>query len=163
MTFDLARYSDDFTGAQMLLISTPVDASSLEKTNPLAVQLQQDLMTAFQQQGFKVIDINMSDTVKAAADGTYLLTRDWQKIAANVAATHVLVSTMELTKSGVAINARIIDTTDNHVSSSANTFVSAQQLPGYIVEAKSSVSKDGLLYRHPSQGAETAHYVGAKQ
>ncbi|KFZ36533.1 hypothetical protein HR45_15450 [Shewanella mangrovi] len=163
LTNDLVRHSDDFNDAQMLLIATPVDAASLDKTNPLAVQLQQDLMTSFQQRGYRVTDINVSDSVKAAADGTFILTRDWQKIAANVSVTHVLVSTMTLSRDGVAINARIIDTTDNHVSSAANTFATAQQLPGYLAESNASVSKNGLLYRHERSGIETEHYVGGEQ
>lgn len=163
LTADLTRFSVDYDEEPLLLVTTPVDAEKFASTNPLAIQLQQDLMTTFQQLGYQVTDMNVGDTVKAADNGTFILTRDWQKIAANVSISHILVSTMDLTKAGVEINARVINLSDNQVASSANIFVPTRQIPGYIAEAKKTVSHDGLLYRHAEEGAEVGKYIGVKQ
>lgn len=163
LTADLTRFSVDYDEEPLLLVTTPVDAEKFASTNPLAIQLQQDLMTTFQQLGYQVTDMNVGDTVKAADNGTFILTRDWQKIAANVSISHILVSTMDLTKAGVEINARVINLSDNQVASSANIFVPTRQIPGYIAEAKKTVSHNGLLYRHAEEGAEVGKYIGVKQ
>ena len=160
LTADLTRFSSDYDEEPLLLVTTPVDAEKFAATNPLAIQLQQDLMTTFQQLGYHVTDMNVGDTVKAADNGTFILTRDWQKIAANVSISHILVSTMHLTNAGVEINSRVIDTKDNRVASAANIFVPAQQLPGYLVEVNKSLSRDGLLYRWAESSG--VQYVGSK-
>ncbi|WP_417762017.1 FlgO family outer membrane protein [Shewanella sp.] len=160
LTADLTRFSVAFEQEPLILVTTPVDAEKFAMTNPLAVQLQQDLMTSLQQLGYHVTDMNVSDSVRAAENGTFILTRDWQKIAADVSVSHVLVSSMDLTKTGVEINTRVIDLSDHRVAAAANIFVPAVDLPGYLTEASKSVSRNGLLYRQSEPG--NVQYIGAE-
>ncbi|MCH1924542.1 FlgO family outer membrane protein [Shewanella sp. C32] len=160
LTADLTRFSVAYKEEPSILVTTPVDAAKLASTNPLAIQLQQDLMTTLQQLGYHVKDMNVSDTLRAAEEGTFILTRDWQKIAADVSVSHVLVSSMDLTKNGVEINARMIDLSDNRVASAANIFVPAVDLPGYLTESTKSVSRNGVLYRQSESGK--VQFIGAE-
>lgn len=160
LTADLTRFGVQYNEEPLILVTTPVDAAKLATTNPLAIQLQQDLMTALQQLGYHVQDMNVSDTLRAAENGTFILTRDWQKIAADVSVSHVLVSSMDLTKTGVEINTRMIDLSDNRVAAAANIFVPAIDLPGYLTESNKSISRNGMIYRQSEPGK--VQYIGAE-
>ncbi|ABZ75986.1 conserved hypothetical protein [Shewanella halifaxensis HAW-EB4] len=162
MVNELVRQNDSLRPDQPLLVSTPVLLSDMTSTNALGLQYQQGLIAALHDHQFNLIDINVSDALKVTPTGEFILTRDWQQLAADLAVEHVVVSTMSLSTQGVALNSRIVNVTNNRVVSAAQSFVNASAMPNYIGLSEKVVSEHGLLYRNAQGGQRSVTIVGDK-
>lgn len=157
---ELVRYSDVLDQTQPLLVATPVMVEDMQSTDNLAAQLQQGLMAGMQQMGFNLVDLNVADAVRVTPQGDFLLSRDWQKLPANISVDQVLVSTVSLARNGIVINSRIVTLLGNKVVSAAQLYVPQQALPDYLLPSQLVVSKQGLLYRNSANGDDKVHLVG---
>jgi hypothetical protein len=53
------------------------------------------------------------------------------------------------------VNARVVDVSNNRVVSAAQSFASNVTLSGYLVPSNKIISRDGVLYRHETEGKES--------
>lgn len=159
----LVRNNDVLRSDQPLLVTTPVVLDSLFESNKFGLQLQQGMMTALHEHKFNLVDVNVADNMRVAPNGEFMLSRDWQQLPADVAVEHVLVSTMSMNKTGVVLNARIVNIVNNRVVSATQASVLQKELPEYIVLSPKVIAKDGLLYRNENYGDSHVRIIGDKQ
>ncbi|MCP3130264.1 FlgO family outer membrane protein [Shewanella sp. KJ2020] len=157
---ELVKQNDALRSDQPIVVATPVLVGDMSSTNALAQQLQQGLMTSLHQFQFNVVDLNLGDGLRVTADGDFILTRDWQKLSSNLPVEHLLVSTMSLTTNGMAINARIVNVSNNRVVSTSQTFVTQKELGNYMQLSEQVISQDGILYRQASPGMNEVRVLG---
>ncbi|MFQ6370292.1 FlgO family outer membrane protein [Shewanella sp. YIC-542] len=156
----LVQSGDDANRQLPLLVATPVMVEDLQSSDKLAAQLQQGLMTQMQQAGFTLVDLNVADAVRVTPTGDFLLSRDWQKVPANIEVAQVLVSTVSKSRTGLLINSRIVLLSGNQVVASAQLYVSQQALPEYVALSPRVVSQNGLLYRNDAAGKGQVQVLG---
>ncbi|WP_297892852.1 FlgO family outer membrane protein [Shewanella sp.] len=157
---ELVKQNDALRSDQPIVVATPVLVGDMSSTNALAQQLQQGLMTSLHQFQFNVVDLNLGDGLRVSEDGDFILTRDWQKLSSNLPVEHLLVSTMSLTTNGMAINARIVNVSNNRVVSTSQTFVTQKELGNYMQLSEQVISQDGILYRQASPGMNEVRVLG---
>ena len=99
-----------------------VDLARLTRTSSLGRYLSEQLMTEFQQHGYRVVELRKSRAVLVrAARGDYGLSRDPDNIASAAAARALVTGTYTVTGGKVLINARVLDNKDATVLASATT------------------------------------------
>lgn len=157
---ELVKQNDALRSDQPIVVATPVLVGDMSSTNALAQQLQQGLMTSLHQFQFNVVDLNLGDGLRVTADGDFILTRDWQKLSSNLPVEHLLVSTMSPTTNGMAINARIVNVSNNRVVSASQAFVTQKALGNYMQLSEQVISQDGILYRQASPGMNEVRVLG---
>jgi TolB-like protein len=110
-------------------IATPVDVSSLEKTDWLGRELAEYFVSALHQRGFPVLEYKIKGWLEITANGDYVYSRDWQKLASKAAVSRVLSGTMSRNDSGVMVYARIVNLKTLMVEGSAEIFIPYNVLP----------------------------------
>ncbi|WP_076540168.1 FlgO family outer membrane protein [Shewanella sp. UCD-KL21] len=160
---ELVLQNDSLRADQPLLITTPVMVDDYGQTNLLGQQLQQGMLTAFHANEFNLVDMNVASSLRATAEGEFILSRDWKQLATDLAVSHVVVATMGTTSEGVVVNARIVNTSNNRVVSAVQTFVKTHSLPGYLTPANKVISKDGILYRNEHGAMASVTILGDNQ
>ncbi len=157
---DLVKQNDSLKSTQPLIVTTPVMLRDLQKTNTLGLQLQQGMIAALHSHQFNLVDINVAEVVKVTSKGDLLLSRDWQDLPRDLPVEFALVSTMDLTRTGMVVNARIVNVTNNRVISATQTAIVQQELKAYLTQSEKVVSSDGLLYRYEDRGMDQVQVVG---
>ncbi|MGL5410752.1 MAG: FlgO family outer membrane protein, partial [Shewanella sp.] len=145
---------------QPIVVATPVLVGDMNSTNALAQQLQQGLMTSLHSFQFNVVDLNLAEGLRVTPQGDFVLTRDWQKLSTTLPVEHLLVSTMSMTTTGMAINSRIVNINNNRVVSASQTYVTQQALANYLQLSEQVISQDGMLYRQASPGMNEVRVLG---
>jgi TolB-like protein len=152
---EMVVHNDSLRPDQPLLVTTPVMLSEFNDTNELGLQLQQGLIAAFHAHEFNLVDMNVSESLRSTLQGEFILSRDWQQLPADLPVSHVVVSTMSLTSEGLVLNARVVDVSNNRVVAAAQSFAANVTLSGYLQRSEKIISRDGILYRHETQGKES--------
>jgi TolB-like protein len=152
---EMVVHNDSLRPDQPLLVTTPVMLSEFNDTNELGLQLQQGMIAAFHAHEFNLVDMNVSESLRSTLQGEFILSRDWQQLPADIPVSHVLVSTMSLTSEGLVLNARVVDVSNNRVVAAAQSFAANVTLSGYLQRSEKIISRDGILYRHETQGKES--------
>jgi len=160
---ELVQQNDNLLFDQPLLVATPVLLTDLTTTNALGLQLQQGLIAGMHQHQFNLVDVNVGENIRVTPLGDFILTRNWERLPADIAVEHVLVTTMSLNSKGVVVNARIVDIRNNRVVSVSQGTFYASELPSYLQLSQKVVSRDGLLYRYSSRGMQAVDLIGEKQ
>ena len=157
---DLVRQNDSLKPTQPILVMTPVMLRDLKQTNGLGLQLQQGMISALHAHQFSLVDINVAEMVKVTSKGELLLSRNWEELPSDLPVEFALVSTMDFTLTGVVVNARIVNVTNNRVISAAQTSVKQEELKAYLAKSERVISSDGLLYRYEDKGMHQVQPVG---
>ncbi|MCS6133859.1 hypothetical protein G3496_02765 [Shewanella baltica] len=157
---ELVKQNDALRSDQPIVVATPVLVGDMNGTNALAQQLQQGLMTSLHSFQFNVVDLNLADGLRVAANGDFILTRDWQQLSKNLPVEHLVVSTMSPVTNGMAINTRIVNISNNRVVSASQTFVTQKELANYMQPSEQIVSQNGILYRQASPGMNEVRVLG---
>ncbi|MCL1141731.1 FlgO family outer membrane protein [Shewanella gaetbuli] len=144
---ELVLQNDALRPDQPLVVATPVFTDDFNRTSELSLQLQQSLMTAFHAHEFNVVDLNVSNTLRATENGELMLSRDWQQLPSDLPVSHILVSTINLTPEGVNFNGRVVNITNNRVVSAVQSFVAGKSLSGYVLPANKVHTQGSLIYR----------------
>lgn len=97
--------------------------SNYDTGTPFAQALSQQLMTELHQQHLKVMDFKTADFIRVTNDGDFALTRDYMELDEILPITHVLVGTFSQHRSGVEVNARLVDINSKVVVSVAQTLI----------------------------------------
>ncbi|MGL4448088.1 MAG: FlgO family outer membrane protein [Shewanella sp.] len=157
---ELVKQNDALRSDQPIVVATPVLVGDMNSTNALAQQLQQGLMTSLHSFQFNVVDLNLAEGLRVTPQGDFVLTRDWQKLSTTLPVEHLLVSTMSMTTTGMAINSRIVNINNNRVVSASQTYVTQQALANYLQLSEQVISQDGMLYRQASPGMNEVRVLG---
>lgn len=152
---ELVVHNDSLRPDQPLLVTTPVMLAQFDDTNELGLQLQQGMIAAFHAHEFNLVDMNVAESLRSTLQGEFILSRDWQQLPADLPVSHVLVSTMSLTREGLVLNARVVDVSNNRVVAAAQSFAANVTLSGYLQRSEKIISRDGILYRHEAQGDDS--------
>jgi TolB-like protein len=152
---ELVVHNDALRADQPLLVTTPVMLNGFDKTNDLGLQLQQGMIAAFHAHEFNLVDMNVAESLRSTQQGEFILSRDWQQLPSDLPVSHVVVSSMSFTPEGLVVNARVVDVSNNRVVSAAQSFASNVTLSGYLVPSNKIISRDGVLYRHETEGKES--------
>lgn len=159
---ELVRQNAGLEPSQPLLVSTPVMLEDMKTTDALGLQIQQGLIVALHGHQFNLVDINVGEDLRVTPQGDFILTRNWQQLPSDVSVEHLVVSTMSRAKDGISLNVRIVNVSNNRVVSACQSFIQAEDLPGYVTLSEKVVSQDGLLYRDSSRGRRSVSVVGDK-
>ncbi|MGB0893964.1 MAG: FlgO family outer membrane protein [Parashewanella sp.] len=160
IAFSLSQDSVLIASDGGLLVTAPVFVEDFNQTSFFSSVLQQSLMSALTKIGVQVLDINVADAVRVTKKGALILTRDWQRIPSNLSVGQVLVSTISLNKSGMLINSRIVNTSNNEVVVAVQSQVSANELNDYLAPAEKIVVKDGVIFRNSQQAQGRVKQIG---
>lgn len=96
--------------ADGLVVSSFVDLKKLTRTSSFGRYLAEQLMTEFQQRGYRVVDIRKSNAIQIQETrGEYGLSREPGEIKANVAARAMITGTYAVTADSVLVNAKVLD------------------------------------------------------
>ena len=100
-----------------LCVTTPVDNSDLETSNPLARQVQEEVARWFVQAGYEVQEIRKgADLLFEPATGETLLTRKENLLGTTVVgSTAIVAGTYTVTPKNVRFNIRLVRTSDREV------------------------------------------------
>ncbi|MDD5757459.1 MAG: FlgO family outer membrane protein, partial [Desulfobulbaceae bacterium] len=108
------------TLADGIAVSCFVDLKKLTRTSSFGRYLAEQLMTEFQQQGYRVLEIRKSTSILIQEKrGEYGLSRDPDEINQEVAARTLITGTYTLTGSHILVNAKVIDNKSTALLSSA--------------------------------------------
>ncbi|WP_153913936.1 FlgO family outer membrane protein [Shewanella sp. TC10] len=160
---ELVLQNDSLRSDQPLLVTTPVRLDNFNQTDALGLQLQQGFVAAFHGHEFNLVDLNVAKALRATEQGEFILSRDWKLLPSDLPVSHVVVSTMDTTPMGLALNTRIVNVSNNRVVSAVQTFVNMSSLPGYLKPSNKVISDGGLLYRNEQAGLGNVAVLGDKQ
>ena len=162
LAHELTEQSSLFAEDVPVVVMAPVMAKNFNETTNFSAALQQSLMTALKMRNYQVTDVNVTDNLRVTPKGEFMLARDWQVLPHNLSVEHVIVTTVDLNKSGVVLNSRVVDLNDNSVLSAAEATMPVTEFSSYIALSNKVVVRDGVIYRYPQQGHENVRQLGVK-
>lgn len=106
--------------ADGIVVSSFVELKKLTRTSSFGRYLAEQLMTEFQQQGYRVIEIRKSTSITIQEKrGEYGLSRDVAEINPTVAARTMITGTYTLAGDHILVNAKVLDNKTATLLSSA--------------------------------------------
>lgn len=112
IAFEIAQQIEP-TSIPYIAIASLVDLDdSLTNTHPFGNKLAEELLLASQQQGFQVLDYNVSPLVTMTQSGTFVFQRPNNQ---QMQLPYVLTGIISYTTQGININARLIATQTGNV------------------------------------------------
>jgi len=106
--------------ADGIAVTSFVDLNNLTRTSSFGRYLAEQLMTEFQQEGFRVIDLRKSNSITIQEKkGEYGLSRDTDEISPAVRARAMITGTYTLSGDHILVNAKVLDSRTAILLSSA--------------------------------------------
>lgn len=107
---------------------TRIDTFQLESSQGhplhyLGLQLQESLMTAFLQRGYRVVEYRRANNIIIKAEQDQMLSRSIEDLKQQQDFHYFLTGTIKYQENGAAINLRIIDLANNEVNSASTKFI----------------------------------------
>ncbi len=162
LALELTGQSTLFAENVPVVVMAPVMANNFSQTANFSASLQQSLMSALKRRNYQVTDVNVTDNLKVTPEGEFMLARDWRVLPQNLAVEHVIVTTVDLSQSGVVLNSRVVDLNDNSVLSAAVATMPVTEFSSYLALSDKVAVRDGIIYRYPRQGQENVRQLGVK-
>ncbi len=106
-----------------MVITSFVCLDDFKATSRLSGILSETFIHEMQIRGYKVIDFKTMENIKIDSQGDFLFSRDISKLQTRLNAHYALAGTYIEYKSGIVINARIIDLKTHIVLSTAQVFI----------------------------------------
>jgi TolB-like protein len=111
-----------------MAIMTVTDANYLQTTVDFGRALTECLITSFEQQGFRIIEIRKTNEVHLEKrNGEYYLSRDLKEIKKSVPFSRVLVGTYSVAYDTVILNTRLIDAVTGKILGSSAKEISIDE------------------------------------
>ncbi len=110
-------------------IATPVDVASLEHTDWLGRELAEYFVSAMHENGFQVLEYKLTGWLEITANGDYIYSRNWQKLAGKASVSKVLSGTMSRNDNGVMVYARLVNLKTSMVEGTSEIFIPYENLP----------------------------------
>lgn len=106
--------------ADGIAVSTFVELKKLTRTSSFGRYLAEQLMTEFQQQGYRVVEIRKSTSIMIQEQrGEYGLSREVTEISPLVSARTMITGTYTLAGDHILVNAKVLDNKSTALLSSA--------------------------------------------
>lgn len=106
--------------AEGIAVASFVDLNNLTRTSAFGRYLAEQLMTEFQQEGYRVIDIRKSTSITIQEKrGEYGLSRDMAEISSATRARTMITGTYTLAGEHILVNAKVLDSKTATLLSSA--------------------------------------------
>ncbi len=119
-----------------------VDLKKLSRTSSFGRYLAEQLMTEFQQRGYKVVEIRKSTNIRIQEKrGEYGLSRDVSEIRQNVAARTMVTGTYAIAGDKIMVNAKVLDNKNANLLSSATMIFSKNNLTNLLLSDAVSASR----------------------
>ena len=127
--------------ADGIAVSSFVDLKKLTRTSSFGRYLAEQLMTEFQQQGYRVVEIRKSTSIIIQEKrGEYGLSRDTAEINPNVAARTLITGTYTLAGDHILVNAKVLDNKSAVLLSSATMVFPRTKLTNLLLADSASAS-----------------------
>ena len=127
--------------ANGIAVSCFVDLKKLTRTSSFGRYLAEQLMTEFQQQGYRVVEIRKSTSIMIQEKrGEFGLSRDMAEINPEVAARTMITGTYTLAGDHILVNAKVIDNKSATLLSSATMVFPRTQLTNFLLADSASAS-----------------------
>lgn len=106
--------------ADGIAVSSFVELKKLTRTSSFGRYLAEQLMSEFQQQGYRVVEIRKSTSIMMQEKrGEYGLSRDTAEVSPSVAARTLITGTYTLAVDHILVNAKVLDNKNAALLSSA--------------------------------------------
>jgi TolB-like protein len=127
--------------ADGIAVSSFVDLKKLTRTSSFGRYLAEQLMTEFQQQGYRVIEIRKSTSISIQEKrGEYGLSRDIAEINPDLAARTLITGTYTLAGDNILVNAKVLDNKSAALLSSATMVFPRTRLTDLLLADSASAS-----------------------
>ncbi len=107
----------------VIAITSFVCLDNFKATSRLSNILSETFIHEMQIRGYRVIDFKTMGNIKIDSQGDFLFSRDMSKLQSSLSVNYALAGTYIEYKSGIVINARIIDLKTHIVLSTAQVFI----------------------------------------
>ncbi len=125
-----------------LAVTTFVELKKLDRSSSFGRYLADQLLTEFQQRGFRVVELRKSDAILVAArHGEHLLSRDPNLLQPAIEAGAIVTGTYTPTPAGILVNARIVGAADGVLLASAVRTIPRNELVDFLLADRSSASR----------------------
>ncbi len=119
-----------FPGQFRVILTTFTNVNNFSETNQFGRSAAENLMTALNHQGYKVVETRISANLLIDNTGEFMLTRRVKELANNFKANSVLVGTFShINKHSLGLNIRLIRTSDQQVMAAAARTLSLDEYP----------------------------------
>ncbi|MBA3014863.1 MAG: hypothetical protein KKD63_02880 [Proteobacteria bacterium] len=106
--------------ADGIAVASFVDLNNLTRTSSFGRYLSEQLMTEFQQEGYRVVDVRKSLSITIQEKrGEYGLSRDMNEVSSTVRARTMITGTYTLAGNHILVNAKVLDSKTAVLLSSA--------------------------------------------
>lgn len=122
-----------------IAIASFVNIDDLGQASQLGIQLAENLMHEMHVRGFSVVDYKTRDALKVSGKGDFVFSRDLADLKRAQNINYFLAGTISLNADGAVINARLIETETNLVSSTGQGFLAKKDLHRLLNGERSSV------------------------
>jgi len=127
--------------ANGIAVSSFVDLKKLTRTSSFGRYLAEQLMTEFQQQGYRVLEIRKSTSIMIQEKrGEFGLSRDMAEINPEVAARTMITGTYTVAGDNILVNAKVIDNKSAALLSSATMVFPRTQLTELLLADSASAT-----------------------
>ncbi len=130
-----------------IAVTSFVNLSTLESTNWLGEQLQEDFVHELHRRGEVVLDYKITGSIKVTPEGDFSMSRDWTELSKRIPAARILTGTMSRNDMGVVLNMRIINMRTRMVEATAQGFVPNDLLKGNLDSGRSVYITKGMIVR----------------
>ena len=122
---DQLTLNKDFKNIQKstIAITSFVCLDNFKATSRLSNILSENLIHEMQVRGFKIIDFKTMQNIKIDSKGDFLFSREVSKLRTSLNIDYALTGTYVEYKSGLVVNARIINLKNHIIVSSAQIFI----------------------------------------
>ncbi|NOX26172.1 MAG: hypothetical protein GXP59_08705 [Deltaproteobacteria bacterium] len=132
-----------------VIMGSFVDLKKLSRTSSFGRYLAEQLMTEFQQHGYKVVEVRKSTSVIIQKNrGEYGLSRDASQIKPNVAARTMVTGTYTIAGDEIMVNAKVLDNKNADLLSSSTILFPRNALADLLLSdaASASSGKNSVTY-----------------
>ncbi|MEA3522099.1 MAG: FlgO family outer membrane protein [Campylobacterota bacterium] len=106
-----------------LAVTSFVCLDNLKATSRLSNIVSENLLHEMQVRGYRVIDFKTMQSISVGKYGDFIFSRDTTKLRQSLDLNYILTGTYTSYRSGIAINARIIDLKTHVILSTAQIFI----------------------------------------
>jgi len=127
--------------ADGIAVSSFVELKKLTRTSSFGRYLAEQLMTEFQQQGYRVVEIRKSTAIMIQEKrGEYGLSREMTEISPHVSARTLITGTYTLAGDHILVNAKVLDNKSAALLSSATMVLPRTKLVEQLLADSASAS-----------------------
>ena len=151
---------DLLSSREPMVVTTPVLASNFREKVTLSNHLQQSFISELHEYRFVLVDMNVADFIEVKPSGEFLLSRDWEKVSADVDVQMALVCTLSPDTQGMSISTRIINVHSRRVMASSLVYVNADEMTNFFrISHLITENPSGVLEQNEKEGMQQIYIL----